>query len=123
MKTIIFKNDEESKNRFAVVYQGFIGGASELKGVEANRRAFRIMDKISEISVVLTNDEGRELTYQSGDPVRTLKEIAEGESLPLALEEAEWTALSGFLANVSWSPRMSKTYVLLIDEVQAQKEG
>jgi hypothetical protein len=114
MKTLTFSDDQTSKDRFQFIYQGFLLGAPNggLKGIEANRRAFKIMDKLEAISEPVTGkvSEGAEpeaLFYPTGDAIRALKP----EGGVLLLEEAEIKMLREHLNETPWRPSLSKGVV------------
>lgn len=113
-KRLVFTADQAGKDRFQFIYQGFLLGAPQegLKGIEVNRRAFRVMDKLELISehVEGTTEEGQEpkpLYYPTGDAIRALVEDG-GEIL---LDEAEVKMIRDHMNEVGWRPALAKGVV------------
>ncbi len=117
MKLLTFSSDQASKDYFQVIYQGFLQGVPDggLKGLDANRRAFALLDKIEKISKPVLDPDGEPVYFRNGDMFRELVEVAEGSTVELVLEGTEQTLLLNHMANVGWAPRMSKAYIDTVD--------
>jgi hypothetical protein len=111
MKKLIFDSSTLSEEHFQIIYQGFVLGVPEggMRGLESIRRAFKIVTKLEDISEQVTNEAKEPLFYQTGDALRSLKKLSEGETLVLELEDSELILLNQHLEQHKWPLRALKT--------------
>lgn len=119
MRVIQFDGEQKAKERFRIIYQGFLLGVPEggIRGLEANRRVMSILDKLEVISEPLTAQvpvsEGSEemkeeyLYFQTGDLVRELRD----EGGELSLTEPELEMVKRHLDAAPWTVQAARAVV------------
>ena len=122
MKRITFKDDEESRTRFTVLFRGFIMGlGQEDASLAASRMADKVygkFEKISELRFETFNGERMPivLDHKTKEPDRSLV-TTDGKPAILSLEDAEAELVTRRLGNVILSGLQNRAKLALIDSL------
>lgn len=106
MRVLNFGPDSLSRERFQILYQGFLFGSPQggIRGIETLRRAHRILDKFAAISdqTYAPAPGGSELVPavypDTEDGIRHLKD----EGGTMLLDDIEYNQLKHHFENVGW---------------------
>jgi hypothetical protein len=108
MKTrkLVFNGDEESKERFGLLFQGFLtgGNSSTQKGIIVLRQEARILDQLEDIS----NPTDQVL-------IRTLKPGL----WTVSFEQPDFELLMNYIEATPWMTVVSRKVINLVDWLRA----
>lgn len=102
MRVISFDDSQDSKDRFSVLWEGWLAGTQDLRGLGNLRTGAKVMDALEIIS-------------GSTDPATGITRQLKPEGGDLYLEEVEWAMLKAAVESVGWRPLAVKRALAAIE--------
>lgn len=112
VRTLTFDDSTESRERFSLIYQGFVTGGNQpnAKTMEIMRREAAVLSKLESIS----EDTDERQCDSCGQLVRSKREVMPG-SHELQLSVPEWELLKQYFERTPWTVRMSSKVIDISD--------
>jgi len=111
-RIVEFSDTEESREHFALIYQGFLSGGNGpgAKPMDVIRREATILDKMEAISY-------EEMDQESNQP--TGKRLLHPGEQRLSLSQPEYELLKRYFENTPWTTKVSRKVVEISDWLSA----